>query len=62
MFAACEVRGPNLLVARRCSVCGALSVNDPDDELHRVMGRLPEACRREHGNTTTEVSLVVPNA
>src|SRR5258708_3002764 len=54
-----EVRGPNLLVARRCDVCGAFAANDPDDDLHRVMGRLPETCRREHGNTTIEVLLVI---
>lgn len=54
-YAACEIRGPNLLIARRCIICGALATTAED----RVMGRLPEPCRTEHGNQTVEVPVVV---
>jgi hypothetical protein len=62
VYAACEVRGPNLVIARRCKVCGALATVDPDDGLHRVMGRLPETCRYEHGNETVSIPVEVPDA
>jgi hypothetical protein len=57
VYAACAVRGPNLLVARRCAVCGALATVVPGDD--RVMGRLPELCRREHDNVSIEMAVVV---
>lgn len=59
-YAACEVRGPNLIIARRCRVCGALATTPAFDG--RVMGALPSICRLEHGNETVEIPVEVPNA
>lgn len=56
VYAACEVRGPNLIFVRRCAVCGEMATTVED----RVMGRLPESCRTEHGNETVEVPAYVP--
>jgi hypothetical protein len=54
---ACELRGPNLIVARRCRVCGEMARTEFDS----LPGRLPEPCRREHGNESVEVPVIVPS-
>lgn len=57
VYTACEIKGPNLIAVRRCRVCGAMA--EVDRAL--VQGRLPELCRREHGNISIEIHVVVPN-
>lgn len=58
LYVAAELRD-DALVVRRCVECGALAATNHGGVVaDRAMGRLPEKCRREHGNTSRE--QVVP--
>lgn len=60
LYAACKIKGPNLIVVRRCAQCGALAEAEVPPST-RVMGCLPERCRVEHGNTSVSIHVEVPN-